>query len=96
MKLWVDDERPAPAGWHHAKTYAEAYLELMKLRRCPDWYTHVSLDHDLGDPVNTGYTLVCLLEEFHRAGMPIMPVVTCHSANPVGRARIEQVIQRIS
>ena len=24
MRIWLDDERPAPQGWVHAKTAAEA------------------------------------------------------------------------
>ena len=43
MKLWLDDIRPAPEGWTHARTVAEAkaLLETGEV-------THASLDHDLG------------------------------------------------
>lgn len=41
--LWLDDVRPAPHGWLHVRTDAEArsYLERGVVRRA-------SLDHDLG------------------------------------------------
>jgi len=44
MKLWLDDMRPAPIGWLHAKTVAEA-IELCE--RNPQ-VEKMSLDHDLG------------------------------------------------
>lgn len=111
IDLWLDDMRPAPAGWVHVKTVEEAkpYFEGKKVR-------FSSLDHDLGacdrcngktpeawleehdyksmphcEHFGTGYTLVCWLEE---TGLwpDIHPNV--HSANPAGRARMEQVIRK--
>lgn len=43
MKLWLDDVRPAPDGWHWARTNAEAKAALLRgnVDEC-------SLDHDLG------------------------------------------------
>jgi hypothetical protein len=35
MKLWLDDERPPPKGWVHAKTAAEAIHFLAKMRDAP-------------------------------------------------------------
>ena len=43
IKLWLDDVRPAPAGWHHVKTITEA-----KSLFEAGVVTHASLDHDLG------------------------------------------------
>lgn len=43
IDLWLDDMRPAPAGWLHVKTVDDAKVTLSsgKVRRA-------SLDHDLG------------------------------------------------
>jgi hypothetical protein len=40
--LWLDDLRPAPDGWTHVKTVAEAKVLLQ------DGVERASLDHDLG------------------------------------------------
>lgn len=92
MKLYLDDERPTPDGWLRVYTAAEAITALLCNR-----YTHVSLDHDLGHPEETGYTVACFIEERAYTDPPwAVPVITCHSANPVGRKRIEQTIERIN
>ena len=100
MNLWLDDVRdPAKhgrIGWTWAKTAAEAvaYLRTGQVEKA-------SLDHDLawehypwndtGEPYKepTGYMVVCWMEE-----MNIWPPggVICHSANPVGRARMQKVV----
>jgi len=43
MKLWLDDRRPAPAGWTRAFSVAEAQA-LLKTGQVEE----ASLDHDLG------------------------------------------------
>lgn len=47
MKLWLDDERPAPEGWYWVKTAAAAIACL--LDQGDDPITHMSFDHDLAD-----------------------------------------------
>ena len=108
--LWLDDVRPAPAGWTHVKTVDEAKTLLLTGQ-----VYHASLDHDLGacdtcmgeqtkqewlanakwqnapncEHFGTGYTLVCWMEE---TGNWPKHQPTVHSANPVGRAKMEQAI----
>jgi len=112
MFLWLDDIRPAPAGWVHVRTDAEArvYLEqgIVQL---------ASLDHDLGacraclgggteddwliksafqsmpncPHFGTGYTLVCWMEE---TGHWPREKPRVHSANPVGRMKMQLAINR--
>lgn len=43
VNLWLDDMRPAPEGWVHAKTVdeAKAWIKSVGIER-------MSLDHDLG------------------------------------------------
>lgn len=112
MKLWLDDIRPAPAGWHHVKNIREAKDVLMT-----GLVTHASLDHDLGacaecmggktveewmadhnnqampycSHVGTGYDLVCWMEENNI--WPSIGIVI-HSKNPVGKARMAQVMMK--
>lgn len=90
--LWVDDLRPAPEGWHHAKSFDEAIKVILG-----EDVDEISLDHDLGDtqvPERTGYTIVVLLAERVASGLPIPRRIHVHSANPVGRERIIGVIRR--
>lgn len=93
MKLWLDDKRPAPEGWQHVRTALEATTTLYG--RC---VTHLSLDHDLGDKVfGTGYD-VCRWLEAAVVDDPTfpMPVVTLHTANPVGRQNMQRALDSIA
>lgn len=98
MKLWLDDIRnPARfgcIGFVWAKTAQEAikYLQTGEV-------TFASLDHDLGiqstlglpNDEETGYTVVCWMEDHN-----VWPKdgVVVHSMNPVGRKRMQQVIDK--
>lgn len=92
MKLWIDDERPAPEGWTHARSAQEAMILLTDMK---NWPTHISFDHDLG-PGLSGYDVACTVESMLYEEDLVIPVLTVHSANPVGRARIQQVIRSIN
>lgn len=97
MKLYLDDERPTPSGWERAYIAPEA-IELLKTGKV----THLSLDHDLGpEEAGTGYDVCLWVEEqvfdrgFDFDNPFIPPVMTVHSANPVGRQRMESAIKWI-
>jgi hypothetical protein len=88
MKIWLDDERPMPTGFDcHIKTAAEA-IELL----AAGGVTAISLDHDLGDDAATGYEVACYIEQGAYYGTHSPIEVTIHSANPVGRERMEKAI----
>lgn len=92
MKLWVGDEPPDDT-WTVAKTCYEAIRLLEMLT-----FTEISLDYDLGmggskGTVKTGYDVACWIEEIGEWRPPF--IMHCHSANPVGRRRIQQVIDRV-
>ena len=89
MKLFLDDERPCPEGWTLARTFEEA-VQLLNEGNV----TAVSLDHDLGTE-RTGYDLASLLEEAAFCGLETPEELFCHSANPVGRSRIEACFSTI-
>jgi hypothetical protein len=90
MKLWLDDERNAPEGWVLVKTALDA---IVALRR--DEYEEISLDHDLGEG-GTGYDVLLYIEaEVHRNPNYKCPRIWIHSANPVGRQRMQRAIDSI-
>lgn len=88
MKLWLDDERPAPAGWVHVKT-ARAAIDLI----ATGTVAVVSLDHDLGEPeavVGNGYQVLVAMEAMAAEGRGghLPRDIRIHTANPVARSRM--------
>lgn len=89
MRIWLDDERPAPAGWVHLKTAEEAIGHLET-----GLVTAISLDHDLGPPeAGTGYDVALWIEMAAATGECPALVWTIHSANPVGIRRMEMALR---
>lgn len=89
IRLWLDDERPAPEGWLAVRTAAEAIERLLT-----GAVIEVSLDHDLGEPsAGTGYEVACLIERAAAEGRLGPLCWRVHSANPVGRARMEAALR---
>lgn len=90
MKLFLDDERECPDGWYPVKTVGHAIAVLSGGK-----VTNISFDHDLGTDA-TGYTLAVWLENavYQEPQFPV-PEMAIHSANPVGRAKIQQCIDSI-
>jgi hypothetical protein len=106
MKLFLDDIRnPADFGrsdWTWVKTADEAICAFRT-----GTVTMASLDHDLTedqmtrggyydeiyeDGLKSGYDVVCWLERYPEFWPAVY--VNVHSANPAGRKRMEQVIDR--
>jgi hypothetical protein len=91
MRIWLDDERPPPDGWLAVRTAPEAIRML-----AAGAVTEISLDHDIGPPAaGSGYDVLLWIERavVERGFRP--PALRVHSANPVGRARMEQAISAI-
>jgi hypothetical protein len=93
MKLWLDDVRPAPAGWVWVRTAAQC-IEMLRLGIVSD----LSLDHDLGfdDVDKNGKAVANWLERAvvcHNFAPPVR--MHCHSMNPSGKASIMCVINRV-
>lgn len=103
IDLWLDDTRPAPPGWEHAKTAREAIdiLKTQEVRR-------LELDHDLGHcsacTACKGYGSRCGCE-CHWTGMTVVIFMVntgiwpqeeprVHSQNPVGAANMRNAIER--
>ena len=84
MKVWLDDLRPAPAGW----TWVTNVTQVIKLLESGE-VEELSLDHDLGSVdengrESTGYDVLVWIEE--RVVMEEFrpPKLSVHSANPAG------------
>lgn len=94
VKMWLDDVRPAPDNWVWCKTADEARALLAQ----GDVYV-CSLDHDLGPPSEgTGYDVLTWVERCMAEGVWYgpLPVIHIHSANPVGRMRMDKARQSIN
>ena len=91
LHLWLDDVRPAPEGYDFWAFTAQQALDVLQT----GCVGHVSLDHDLGDSDETGYTVACWIED--AVGTQRIPSLTwqVHSSNPVGRKRIEQALRNL-
>ena len=91
MKVYLDDLRESPSDWTRVYWPEEA-IKLLETGTVVE----ISLDHDLGDDVRgTGYDVILWIEEavVTRGFSP--PIIKIHSANPVGRARMERGIESI-
>lgn len=107
IKLWVDDIRKAPEGWHHAKTVTEAIrvLDTMEV-------AEVSLDHDISYKVSIGHgdprpfaspetfepvarfiARMVIENEVHTGEYP--RVVRLHSANAMGRIKMMAILSPV-
>lgn len=106
MKVYLDDVRDCPQGWVLARS-ADQAIELLETGKVEE----ISLDHDLGMKPKTldsgvveasedtlamsGYDVATWIEEqvIYRGFKA--PRMKCHSANPIGVRRIQQVIESI-
>lgn len=87
MRLWIDDVRPAPEGWIWVKTSKEA---INFIQHNP--VTEISFDHDLGEE-DTAYDVALYLEEGAILNFTKKVIWHIHSANPIGRKRIEAAMK---
>ena len=91
MKVYLDDERQTPPGWHRVYWPEEA-IELLKTGTVKK----ISLDHDLGDDEHgTGYDVILWIEEAVFTADFKPPIITVHSANSSARFKMELGIDKI-
>jgi NAD+-processing family protein with receiver domain len=91
MKIFLDDQREAPTGWHRIYWPEEAY----KLLESGN-VTEISLDHDLGDDKHgTGYDVILWIEEAVITKGFKPPKIKVHSANSAARLKMELGIKSI-
>lgn len=84
MWVYLDDIREVKPGYVLAKTYKECieYLKSGKVER-------LSLDHDLGTN-KSGYDVCKWMVENNIK----VPMIFIHTANPVGRDNMKQLLER--
>lgn len=91
MKVYLDDERPAPPGWLQTR-WPDETIRLLETGEVEE----LSLDHDLGDDARgTGYDVVLWLEEAVATRGLTPPRVRVHSANASARSKMELGIRSI-
>ncbi len=98
MKVYIDDERAAPEGWHPIKTFHEA------LRFVPEHaaeITHIAFDWQLSMEM-PAWNGVNLLREFAGIHFNEEPIFTqprshytCHSSDASVRAEMEEILDLI-
>lgn len=103
IKIWVDDERPAPDGYDFvAKSVCEA---MMALTKAVDVQTNgdkilLDLDHDAGEYRRYGGDYITILNFLEYIDQKVegndQILVHLHSANPVGVANMRRVIKHCS
>jgi len=85
MKVYLDDEREAPCGWHRVY-WPDEVIGLLE----EGVVTHISLDHDLGDDERgTGYDVILWIEEAVVLRHFKPPHIRIHTANPAAKIRME-------
>lgn len=92
MKIWLDDIRKAPNGYHHTYSVNETKKYIIYCEHKNIKIELLDLDHDLGDYAFDGgdaIKLVLWLAETER----YYPI-TIHSMNPVGRDNMQAIISR--
>jgi len=91
MKLFVDDQREAPAGWHPARTVTEAIRILSN-----NYVEVVSLDHDIKGSDETFMAVACFLktsgENFVNLGGK-RPRVYIHTGNWVAAETMRDMLR---
>ena len=89
INVFMDDLRQSPEGFILARNALECRLLLLE-----NEVNILSLDHDLGD-TETGYDFVKWLVEAGMYEVSIYPkVIYLHTANPVGRHNMFQLLER--
>lgn len=104
MKLWLDDVRPAPPGWTWAKSAVRA-IALLETGTVTEVSLDHDLGQDgmtqtrdglmvpaSVQPAGCGYDVACWIEAAACDGGLSRIEARCHSANPVGRKRIEAAL----
>lgn len=99
MKLWVDDVRPAPEDYAHAKSVNEAKDMILKREAVCALYLPnakvidvIDIDHDAGDYAYDGGDYIKLLDWLEETGRNYP--IHIHSMNPVGVANMRCIIKR--
>ena len=91
MRIWLDDLRPAPAGYVHCYSVEEAkqFIEACEMQGLP--IVVIDCDYDLGSYEFRGGSGLRLLEWLAARGS--FYSVEVHSTHSVGRPRMEAFVR---
>lgn len=92
MKIWLDDLRMVPEGYIGTKSVNETIRLIEKVEASGGQIELLDLDHDLGNYAFDGGDAIKLLD-YLAENEKFYPIVI-HTANPVGRANMQRMIQR--
>lgn len=91
IRVYLDDERIAPAGWIQVR-WPDAAIALLEKGDVEE----ISLDHDLGDDDRgTGNDVLNWIEEAVALRNFKPPLIHVHTANPAARVRMEAGVTSI-
>ena len=93
MKLWIDDWRPAPAGFFPCETTNQAIATIEILRKRGRSIELISIDHDAGSFAYDGGDYIKVLEWMEENEINDIPI-HIHSMNVVGRMNMEAICKR--
>ena len=91
MKIWLDDLRPAPAGFLWCHSVNEAKKEIAE-NETSQMIELIDCDHDLGDYAADGGDGIKLLDWLLERGT-LYPIAL-HTMNPVGRENMQRMLKR--
>jgi len=92
VKIYVDDVRPVPEGYEGTKSVDETIALIEALEEKGVEIELLDLDHDLGDYAKYGGDAIKILD--YLAERETYYPIAIHTANPVGRANMERMIER--
>lgn len=92
VKIYVDDVRPVPKGYEGTKSVDETIALIEELEVKGVEIELLDLDHDLGDYAKYGGDAIKILD--YLAERETYYPIAIHTANPVGRANMERMIER--
>lgn len=99
MKLWIDDLRPAPAGYTWVKTVNDAKWYIESAEEIEEIFPTgtpviklIDIDHDAGDFVSNGGDYIKLLDWLEETGRNYP--IRLHSMNPVGVQNMRTIINK--
>lgn len=92
IKIWVDDIRPVPQGYEGTKSVNETIQLIEEIEAEGGIIELLDLDHDLGDYAKFGGDAIKILD--YLAENEKYYPIKIHTANPVGRANMERMIER--
>lgn len=92
MKIWADDIRPAPFGYHWCRSVNETIRAIVSAEAQNVDIDVIDLDHDAGDYFEDGGDFIRVLDwmEESERDYPIR----IHTSNPVGAQNMRLIIYR--